>query len=174
LKNQKVIVALSFGKGTETNVGIAREVEKLYSQEICQIIAQQEVADFLELNKIPHLTIPEEEGKHLDTYMALKKALELVRKNFGIRGEFLRAYIIARKGHLKRAKAVARNLNFLVLDYEMPSLPYSQGDKQLWTRNAFFFWPREILIWLWYIINGNVSIIDTFPDKFFSDKKGVL
>jgi len=142
-----------------SNQKIAEVISSLMTHDVFRnlpLIIQWEIADCEEelgsaaknlvLKIKEHYSIP---GKYLATYEVASQAVFCCMSEKGLKT----VLVVAHPAHFWRCKKCLRKLGVeVVRPIGLNSIPYNPNSAQLWTRNKFFWWLREIptIAYYWY------------------------
>ncbi|MFH0952463.1 MAG: hypothetical protein V1838_04780 [Patescibacteria group bacterium] len=151
LVNAEVVMALSFGRRRQepgiVNVMMTETISHLSTKYQLPVIAQAEIADCLSNLEVAGVVRRCLDGRYLDTHEVVRQMAAICRR-YG----WKRAVIVAHPHHLWRVVKVAEKFGLKLIIPNIGKIRYDSHSVQLWTRSAWLFIPREILVrWLYLI-----------------------
>ncbi|KXB08864.1 hypothetical protein AKJ56_00185 [candidate division MSBL1 archaeon SCGC-AAA382N08] len=158
-----VVVGLAFGKREN---GLGKSNDKIAEiawrwsggeERKSPMILQKEVAqafpDELE-DEIIVISEHQTPGKYLDTFEVVNQAREIMEKK-----KWVTPVLVCHPSHLWRSLRVFWKMGIggvvTPSPEELREIPFSESD-QIWTRNALFWWIKEIPVITWYKLNGYI------------------
>lgn len=163
MEKKKCLIALSFGSGTGVSsdistiqFGLSNYFMAIIAAEISNLptIAQWEIARIMDRLGKPAVKSIEREGdKYLDSYDVLMAAQREMKK-LG----FDEAVLLGHKDHLPRIRLIAKKLGIKTskITFSYNTIPYDKSSTQWWTRSWILFWPREILVYIFMFLKGQI------------------
>ncbi len=163
MKEKTCIIALSFGDRNETkdydHLNYSNwQLAKIASNKRLPVIAQWEIAKIMETSfkNHPIKKIEPTKGKYLDSYEVLEKAKDAMNE-LG----FTEAIILCHQDHLFRVKMIAKKLGIEIsrsffLGLLALQISYDPYSTQWWTRKRFYFWLREIPVYVLLFIKRQI------------------
>lgn len=133
------IIGLSMGAGDRVNSLLAELILKKKDENPnLPIFVQKEISDFLPSGLARTIVGGK---KYLNTYEVLSAMKKETDKKL-IKLKYV--YLFTHQGLMPRATLVARKLDFILMENNLPKMPWPKNDTQWWVRNPIFFWLREI------------------------------
>jgi hypothetical protein len=139
------IIVLSFGDGLHkhglSNEALAKEAEDYALRADIPVIAQWEVASNIRDPKVVRDPVCMKNGEtYLNTRQVLKRAKEIMEEK-----RYDAAIFFAHPAHLPRVRFTAWQERIKEARQFELNIPWDKYSTQLWTRNPFLWYPRELL-----------------------------
>jgi len=157
-KEIKAIFCQSFGRRGNnpglSNIALAESVIRICGDfdQPPALIIQKDCADafpnYFKIDKV--ISKHDKPGKYLDSYEVSRQCAEYCRKN-GIKN----LLIFSHPHHAWRVRKVTEKFGLNCLTVTV-KIPYDRKSVQLWTRSAWLFIPREILVIIAYWLTGKI------------------